>query len=264
MFAEERRFRIREILSSQRTITASELCQKLDVTPVTIRRDLAVLEAQGVLVRSHGGAISRTSSTNFQPAYETLLHSHSEEKEAIARHAERLILDGDTVFLEGSTTVYELARRLIHRNRLTVVTNSPRILCELQRSSGVTALCTGGDLQKDTFYLSGEWAHQTLSQIRLDKAVLGVSALDPAYGISTARQAEALIKKMITKAARVRIALADNSKFGRQSFAYVGPITDIDVLVTDSQTDPRYIEELRAAKVDVQIAEVRRSQNHEG
>jgi DeoR family fructose operon transcriptional repressor len=70
MLADERRFRIREILSVRRTIAASELCEKLDVTPVTIRRDLATLEAQGVLLRSHGGAISRMSSTNFQPAYE--------------------------------------------------------------------------------------------------------------------------------------------------------------------------------------------------
>ena len=71
MLAEERRFRIREILSARRTIIASELCEKLDVTAVTIRRDLAALEAEGVLVRSHGGAVSRMSSTNFQPAYES-------------------------------------------------------------------------------------------------------------------------------------------------------------------------------------------------
>jgi len=257
MLAEERRFRIREILSMRRTITASELCEKLEVTAVTIRRDLAALEAQGVLVRSHGGAISRMSSTNFQPAYETLLRSHSEEKEAIARQAERLILDGDTVFLENSTTVFELAHQLAQRNRLTVVTNSPTIVCELQRSSGVSVLCTGGDLQKDTFYLSGEWAHRALSEIRLDKAVMGVSAIDPAYGISTSRQAEAQIKKMIAKAAKTRIALADNSKFGKQAFAYVGPVTDIDVLVTDSGTDAKYIQELRDAKIEVLVAEVK-------
>lgn len=256
MLAEERRFRIREILSMRRTITASELCEKLDVTPVTIRRDLATLEEQGVLIRSHGGAISRMSSTNFQPAYETLLQSNSEEKEAIARYAERLILDGDTVFLEGSTTVFELARQLTHRNRLTVVTNSPPIVCELQRNSGITVLCIGGDLQKDTFYLSGEWAHRALSEIRLDKAVLGVSAIDVNYGISTARQAEAQIKKLIAKSARTRIALADSTKFGTQSFAYVGPVTDIDILVTDSKTEQKYIDELRELKIDVQVAEI--------
>ena len=137
MLAEERRFRIREMLSRQRTITASDLCAAMGVTAVTVRRDLAALEEDGVLVRSHGGAVSRMSSTNFQPSYETLSHSHSAEKQAIARAAEHLVLDGETVFLEGSTTVYELARSLHQRNRLTVVTNSPTIVCQLQRSSGV-------------------------------------------------------------------------------------------------------------------------------
>src|SRR5271163_5315370 len=101
MLAEERRFRIRELLSAQRTVSASDLCDILAVTAATIRRDLAALEQQGVLVRSHGGAVSRMSSTNFQPSYESLGRSNRAEKQAIAREAERLILDGETVFLEG-------------------------------------------------------------------------------------------------------------------------------------------------------------------
>src|SRR5271166_102726 len=256
MLAEERRFRIREMLSSQRTIAASDLCTALGVTAATVRRDLAALEQDGVLVRSHGGAVSRMSSTNFQPSYETLSHSHSHEKQAIALAAEHLVLDGETVFLEGSTTVYELARSLNQRNRLTVVTNSPTIVCQLQRSSGVTVLCTGGDLQKDTFYFSGEWAQRALSEIRLDKAILGVSAIDSSYGVSTANHAEAQIKKMIMQAAKTCIAVADHSKFGAQSFAFVGPVTDLDILVTDSSTDPKYVKELREAGVQVIIAEV--------
>jgi DeoR family transcriptional regulator, fructose operon transcriptional repressor len=259
MLAEERRFRIREILSSQRTVTASDLSAALGVTAATVRRDLAALEHTGVLVRSHGGAVSRMSSTNFQPSYETLSHSHSREKEAIAHEAERLVLDGETVFLEGSTTVYELARGLNQRNRLTVVTNSPAIVCQLQRSAGVTVLCTGGDLQKDTFYFSGEWALRALSEIRVDKAILGVSAIDLSYGVSTANHAEAQIKKMISRAAKTRIALADHSKFGTQSFAYVGPVTDIDVLVTDSDTDAKYIKGLRETGVEVIVAQSQES-----
>jgi DeoR family fructose operon transcriptional repressor len=255
MLAEERRFQIREILGAQRTVTAAELCDRLKVAAATIRRDLAALEQEGLLVRSHGGAVSRMSSTNFQPSYDALLRSHSEEKRQIACAAEQLVLDGDTVFLEGSTTVFELARRLIHRHRLTVVTNSPTIVCELQRSPGVTVLCTGGDLQKDTFYLSGEWAQRALSEIRLDKAILGVSAIDPQYGVSTANHAEAQIKRMVTKAAKTRIALADHGKFGMQCFAYVGPVTDINILVTDSSTDPRFIRELQDSGLQVIIAE---------
>jgi DeoR family fructose operon transcriptional repressor len=258
LLAEERRFRIREILSRERTVTASELIRTLEVTAATIRRDLAALEKEGVLVRSHGGAVSRTSSTNFQPSYEALGRSNRAEKQAIAREAERLILDGETVFLEGSTTVYELARRLLHRNRLTVITNSPPIVEELQRSQHVSVISTGGELQKDVFYLSGVWAQRALAEIRVDKAVMGVSAIDPSYGISTASQAEAQIKKMILKAARVSIAVADYSKFGNQGFAYVGPITDIDILVTDSGADPQYLRPLREAGVELILADVRK------
>jgi DeoR/GlpR family transcriptional regulator of sugar metabolism len=254
LLAEERRHRIREILSTRWTVAASELCAELGVTSVTIRRDLAALEEQGVLVRSHGGAVSRMSSTSFQPAYETLLRSHREEKQAIARAAEDLILDGDTVFLEGSTTVFELAQRLAGRNRLTVVTNYPPILTVFQRKVGINVMCTGGDLQQDTLYLSGEWALRFLSEIRVDKAVLGVSAIDPSYGVSTSRPPEAQIKRMALKAARVAIGLADNTKFGKQSFAFVGPVSDLNVLVTDSKTDPRYVADLRDGKIDVRVA----------
>lgn len=123
----------------------------------------------------------------------------------------------------------------------------------------MTVLCTGGDLQKDTFYFSGEWAQRALSEIRLDKAVLGVSAIDISYGVSTANHAEAQIKRMITRAAKTRIALADHTKFGTQSFAYVGPVSDIDVLVTDSATDPKYLRALREAGVEVIVAEIQQT-----
>jgi DeoR/GlpR family transcriptional regulator of sugar metabolism len=255
MLVEERKFRIREILSVQRTISALELCSTLGVTPATIRRDLEALEREGVLVRSHGGAVSRMASTKFQPSYESLARSNSEEKQSIAREAEKLILDGETVFLEGSTTVLELAVRLHNRHRLTVVTNSPAIVCQLQNSPGVTVLCTGGDLQKDTLCFSGEWALHALSEIRLDKAVLGVSAIDPGYGISTANHAEARVKRMIAKAAKTCIALADHSKFGKQSFTLVGPVKDIDILVTDSATNSKFVDELREAGLEVLVAE---------
>lgn len=228
-----------------------------DVTAATVRRDLATLEKEGVLVRSHGGAVSRTSSTNFQPSYEVLGRSNRAEKEAIAREAEHLILDGETVFLEGSSTVYELARRLCHRNRLTVVTNSPPIVYLLQRSQNVSVICTGGELQKDVFYLSGVWAQNALSEIRVDKAIIGVSAIDPRYGISTASQAEAQIKKLILKAAKVCIGLADHSKFGSQGFAYVGAITDLDILITDSGTDSVHLRALGEAGLELIVAEIR-------
>lgn len=254
MLADERRFRISEILSRQRTVSASDLTTLLGVTAATIRRDLAALEREGLLVRSHGGAVSKSSTTNFQPSYEAMGRSNRDEKAAIAAAAARLILDGDTIFLEGSTTIYELASRLVGFSRLTVVTNSPPIVCELQRYPNIAVMSTGGELQRDVFYLSGMWAQRSISEIRVDKAFLGISAIDPEYGISTASQAEALIKKTVLKSAKTRIALVDHSKFGNQGFAYVGPVTDLSVLVTDAQTPASYLTRLREQGLQVEVA----------
>jgi DeoR/GlpR family transcriptional regulator of sugar metabolism len=253
MLADERRFRISEILSQQRTVTASELIDILGVTAATVRRDLADLERKGLLVRSHGGAVSKSPTTNFQPSYDTLGRTNCEEKKAIAAEAAKMILDGDTIFLEGSTTVSEVAPRLQHRNRLTVVTNSPLIICQLQRFPEVNVMCIGGDLQRDVFYLSGVWAQRSLSEIRVDKAFLGVSAIDPAYGMSTASQAEATIKKAIIKSAKMRIALVDHSKFGKQGFAYVGPVSELTTLVTDSGTSSADQQALKDCGVKVVV-----------
>lgn len=256
MLAVERRFRICEILAAQRSISASVLMGDLGATSATIRRDLAALEKEGVLVRSHGGAVSRTSSTNFQPSYEALQRSNRAEKLAIAAAAEKMILDGDTVFLESSTTVFELSRRLGSFNRLTVATNSPPIVCQLQRWAGVHVVCTGGDLQRDQFCLSGIWAQQVLSEIRVDKAVMGITAIDFQYGHTCATQAEAQVKRMLVKAGKQRIGMVDHSKFGKQAFVHIGPITDFTTIITDSGTDPAQIAGMRDAGVEVVVVDV--------
>jgi DeoR family fructose operon transcriptional repressor len=254
LLAEERRFRISELLSRQRTVSASELIDILGVTAATVRRDLADLERKGLLVRSHGGAVSKSPTTSFQPSYDTQGRTNREEKQAIAVEAARMILDGDTIFLEGSTTVSEVALRLQHRNHLTVVTNSPLILCQLQRYPEINVMCTGGDLQQDVFYLSGAWAQRSIGEIRVDKAFLGVSGIDPGYGMSTASHAEATIKKAIIKSAKMRIALVDHSKFGKQGFAYVGPVTELTTLITDSGTSPADLKTLKDLGVQVIVA----------
>jgi DeoR/GlpR family transcriptional regulator of sugar metabolism len=254
VFAEERKIRLREILSSERTVSASDIAQTLGVTTATIRRDLVALESEGLLVRSHGGAVSRIFSTAYEGSYNYLLGVNKAEKEAIAREAAKLILDGDTVFLEGSTTVFELARCLRQHSRLNVVTNSPAILLEFQHSPGVSVISTGGQFIKEIVYLSGTWTRRALSDIRLDKAVLGLSAIDPSYGMSAPDHAEAEIKQLVISAAKQRIGLGDHSKFGRESFAFVGPVTDLQTLVTDWGVNQEYVERLREKGIQVLVA----------
>jgi DeoR/GlpR family transcriptional regulator of sugar metabolism len=260
MLAEERKLRILEVLSQQRTVSAAELTQTLNVTSATIRRDLATLEGEGRLVRSHGGAVSHTSSTNFQASYNALAQTNLPEKRAIAQEAQQLILEGDIVFLESSTTVHELAKLLQRRTRLTIITNSPTTLSQVEYRPGVTVMCVGGHLVKENCYLSGMWAHRILQEIRVDKVVLGISALDPAYGISTANHPEAEIKRLLMKISKNRIALADSSKLRKEGFAYVGPVSDLTMLITDSGADPEVIEEIRQAGVEVRIAQIPQSQ----
>lgn len=259
MLPEERRILIRERLATQRTVSAVDLCSALGVAMATIRRDLAILEAEGALVRSHGGAVSKTSNADFQPSYQVLQNINRDEKRAIAAAAKALIMDGEIVFLEGSTTVFELADQLPRHAQLTVVTNSPPILNRLSQNASMTLMSTGGELKKDLHYLCGSWTREVLSQTRLDKAILGVSAIDVDYGVSTTRPAHAEIKKLLTSAAKTRIGLIDHSKFGRQNFAYVGPITDLDVIVTSSLTPQTQIEALRAAGIEVIIASLPKS-----
>lgn len=254
MLPEQRRIFIRERLATQRTVSAVDLVKELGVALATIRRDLAILEVEGALVRSHGGAVSKLSSTDFQPSYQVLRQSNRAEKKAIAAAVEPLILDGEIVFLEGSTTVSELAARLVRHSHLTVVTNSPPILNQLSQDSSMTLMSTGGELKKDLYYLCGSWTRDVLSQTRLDKAILGISAIDVGYGVSTTRPAHAEIKKLLTKVAKTRIGLVDHTKFGKQNFAYVGPITDFDIIVTSSLTPEAHIEALRSAGIQVIVA----------
>jgi DeoR family fructose operon transcriptional repressor len=262
MLAEERRLRIRELMQVQRTVTAAELTYTLDVTAATIRRDLATLESEGFLIRSHGGAVSRTSNTNFQVSYDTLSQTNLPAKQAIAQVADSLILDGDTVFLESSTTVHELAKLLQRRTRLTIVTNSPVTLSQVKYGPGVQVMSVGGSLVKDNCYLAGMWAHRIIQEIRVDKVILGMSAIDAKFGISTANPPEAEVKRLLLKIGKMRIALADASKLRKEGFAGVGPLSDLDLLITDSDADPSAVDELRQAGLDVRVAPGRSIQKH--
>ena len=109
---------------------------------------------------------------------------------------------------------------------------------------------------KEILYFAGTWTRHALSEVCLDKAVLGITAIDPSYGMSAADYPEAEIKRLLIKAAQHRIGLGDHTKFGRKSFAFVGPVTDLEILVTDSGVDQKYFEELREKGVQVRIASV--------
>jgi len=249
-FPLERKDQILDLITRKGRITVDELIDAFKVSGATIRRDLEFLEHQGSITRAHGGAMSK-SRVSLEPDFFEEKEKFLEEKKRIGEEATKLIEEEEVIFLEASTTVLQLARNLKNRRNLTVVTNSLDIACELEESKGINLILTGGNLKRKTHALIGPLAETTLSQMRLDKAFIGISALDISYGITTATMEEAKTRKDVIRASNKLIVLCDHSKFGKQNFAYVGPLELIDVLITDKGIPDEMRKEMERKGVEV-------------
>lgn len=251
-FPLERKDQILDIIRHKGRITVDELIETFKVSGATIRRDLEFLERQGLITRAHGGAISK-ERVALEPNYFEEKERFLEEKKRIAREAAKLVEEGEVIFLEASTTVLQMANFVTDRRELTVVTNSLEIAQELRGREGISLIVTGGALRKRTNSLIGPLSELCLSQIRLDKAFIGISALEFSLGITTPTLEEAQTKKEVVKAANQVIALSDHSKFGEQNFAFVMPLEKIDILVTNKGISSFSKEEIEKKGVKVVI-----------
>jgi len=249
-FPLERKDKILDILRQEGRITVDELVKIFKVSGATIRRDLDYLERQGLITRAHGGAMSK-GRVGLEPDYFEEKERFLEEKKKIAREAAKFIEEGEVIFLEASTTLLQMASFIMDKRGLTVVTNSIEIAQELRRGEGIDLIITGGTLRKRTNSLIGPLADFSLSQIRFDKAFIGISALEPFFGVTAPTLEEAQTKKEIVKAANKVIALSHHSKFGEHNFAFVMPVEKIDILITDSGISSKFREEIERLGVKV-------------
>jgi len=231
-FPLERKDQILDLITRKGRITVDELIERFKVSGATIRRDLEFLERQGLITRAHGGAMSK-SRVSLEPDFFEEKEKFLEEKRRIGQEAAKLVEEGEVIFLEASTTVLELARNIQNNKNLTVVTNSLDIAQELDGKEGISLIITGGSPRRRTRALIGPLTEATLSQMRIDKVFMGVSALDPTYGITAPTLEEAQTRKKIVKASNKIVILSDHSKFGKQSFASVDSLQSIDILITD-------------------------------
>jgi len=252
-FPLERKDKILDIIHQKGRVTVDELVQMFEVSGATIRRDLEFLERQGLITRAHGGAISKRRVA-LEPDYFEEKQRFLKEKKRIAHEAAKLVEEGEVIFLEASTTVLQMANFITDKRSLTVVTNSLEIAQELRRGEGINLIVIGGTLRKRTNSLIGPLAELSLSQIRFDKAFIGISALEPSLGVTTPTLEEAQTKKEIVKAADQIIALSDRSKFGEQNFAFVMPVEKIDILITDSGISSELRQEIEKIGVKVIVA----------
>lgn len=254
----KQRARLTAILGAlQKTgsVAVEELSETLDVSLVTIRRDLDVLEQQGLLRRTHGGAVS-IEPLFYEPfkndrSFQAQVERFAQEKRRIGRAAANLIERGETIALTPGTTTTEVIRGLPLNHEITVVTNTVNVAMELSKRKDLKIFVTGGHLHGDWFSLVGPTAEQSLSQLLITTVFIGADGVDAKWGPSCFSPDEAHLNSVMVRHSRRRIAVVDHSKFGVVAGWRICPPDDLDILVTDSGATAAMTEAFEKANVKV-------------
>jgi len=248
----ERLRAILKLIDTDSVSAVEDIAAALSVSSSTVRRDLAHLAAQGLVLRSHGGAVRVERGYELPIRYREA--SQTTEKRRIARAAAEMVGDHAVVGLTGGTTTMEISRALARRRQLTVVTNALNIGAELALLPNIRLVMTGGIARSASFELSGPAAERTIEDYNIDIAFIGVDGVDPYAGCTTHNDSEALTNAaMIRRAAQV-VVVADHTKLGQVKFAKICDLGDLDVLLTDTAASAEVVEALRARGTEVRLA----------
>lgn len=251
MLPAERQKHILEWINGRGKVKTDELAERLSVTPMTIRRDLKTLEEKGLLLRTHGGAVT-AQSLGYEIPYEAKIASFPAEKARIAERAASYVEDGQKIILDAGTTTLEIARCLKVRRNITVVTTDLRIALELSAHSGIEVHCTGGFAQPRVYSLVGPQTVASIESVFVDWAFLGASYVDLDIGVSAPGQGKACVKRAMIEAATRSVLVADHSKFGRRAFARVAPLSRFTTVITDSGVDADLLRRMEREGINVQ------------
>jgi DeoR family transcriptional regulator, fructose operon transcriptional repressor len=252
MKAAERQLRIRQMLAARDFVALDALCREFDASESSVRRDLHILENDGSLRRVYGGAVSVESppSRAFDYAAETA--RLSDEKSRIAKLAASLIEDGQTVILDGGSTVAAVARELAAKS-LHIVTNSLPIAESFESLGNIELTLTGGYFDPRLRVMLGPFCEQMLSAIRADTLVMGVASISEAGFSNNHTLVVGSEQKMLQVASKV-IIVADHTKFGRGGMIPIAPLSTAHVVVSDRDLAPEYIALLRDNRVELLLA----------
>lgn len=239
MLSAERKLKIAEMVSRNGGIRTSELSDIFSVSEMTVLRDLATLEKQGVLTRVYGGAVSSQSYSTETPNI-VREKIRTTEKSKIASLASKLIDEGDNIFLDGSTTTHALAKRLYSFKDIKIVTIGLDILNEISNIEGVEVISPGGVLDKVTMNFLGRSTEEFLKELNSDKAFISTSAISIKAGLTEPNPQQAFIKKIMIENAQQKILLADSSKYDVIALNRICDLSDLDIIITDNKPNNEY------------------------
>lgn len=236
MLAAARHQAIVDAVQRERVVRVSDLAQQLGVSPMTVRRDIELLEEGGRLERIHGGAKIPGDVSTHEPGFELKSTQLTAQKRGIAVAAAGLVHEGMAVGLSAGTTTWALAKELAAGPRITVVTNSVRI-ADLFHPGGSTVILIGGE-RTPSDALVGPIATAALKQLHLDVLFLGVHGMDSAAGFTTPNLLEAETDRAFMAAARKTVVVADHTKWGLLGISTIAPLEDADEVISDAGLSP--------------------------
>jgi DeoR/GlpR family transcriptional regulator of sugar metabolism len=251
MHPEERHERILAIVTEAGRVDVDGLCEELGVSPMTVRRDLAMLEAEGAVRRVYRGA-TKVNSGSYEPPFAVRTRAHAAAKRRIAAAVRDLIDDGQTVILDAGTTGVAIAEQLAERY-ITVCTPSLRVAATLV-SSSVRLLLTGGILRPGEQSLVGPAAVRMLEDHHFDLYVMTASGIHVDHGFTEWNSEDAAVKRAALRVASNCIAACDASKIGHTAFARICGLEAVGLLVTDAAASDEQRTALAAAGLEVRIA----------
>ena len=253
MLKQERLRRICEIVEAEGQATVTDLASQFGVTEMTIRRDLQDLDAQGLVQRIHGGAMSPEPRRNaVEPPVLERIDEQADVKQHIGLAVAGMIEDGETIFLGSGTTTLAVAEALAERegnSNLTIITNALTVVNALARTPGITVIVVGGFLRRSELSLVGHLAESALDDLHVDRVIIGMRGVDPEHGLTSDYLQELKTDQAILDMSDMVIIVADHTKFGRVATSRTAPITAATMIVTDMQTPMEIIEAIQARGV---------------
>jgi DeoR family transcriptional regulator, aga operon transcriptional repressor len=248
----ERHQHILEKLRKEGSVKVVDLCAELNVSSVTIRKDLQLLEDKALVFRTHGGGTLSNPYTADRPVNEKE-KIKSGEKLDIGEAGARLIEPNDCILIASGTTVLSLARSIKPKGHLTVITAALNVALELIHHSEIEVIQLGGILRKSSSSVTGGYAEKILDDFSCSKLFLGVDGIDPEFGLTTTNMMEAQLNKKMIAASQKTIVLADSSKFGKRGFGKICGLEDIEHIITDKGLSPHMAETLKAMGIELTL-----------
>jgi DeoR/GlpR family transcriptional regulator of sugar metabolism len=253
LFREERRQQIVRVAESQQRVTVDGLATLFCVSPVTIRTDLEWLERQGLITRTHGGAVPAIPQ-RVDLAFAAREQAQQNDKERIGAAAASLVQDGESIALDASTTALYMARNLRGQKEITVITNSLRIAEEVANYPGLTVMLPGGLIRPAAMSVVGNWSEAMLKQINIGKAFLGAKGFTLAEGLTDVDGEEVKLKQALVAAAREVIAIIDHTKWGQVGLATFCPVDRIHRILTVRAAPKNLVQQARQRGIEVTFA----------